>query len=151
MGQLTVPDEVARLVAGFPDVDADELAFPFVTVDPAGFPHAALLSRSELAVSPDSELVAAVRSPNTKSNLDRSGQAALIAVAGTAAHYLKLRVVHNVVSGDLTGYLLRVAEHKRDSIGIPLTPVGFRTTAELSRAEHWAHARSLIEHLLTRK
>ena len=50
---MTVPAALAGLLHGRPAVGAREQAFVFLTVDQAGFPYAALLSRAELAVSPD--------------------------------------------------------------------------------------------------
>ncbi|MEU5852732.1 hypothetical protein [Saccharopolyspora shandongensis] len=144
---MTVPDEVARLVTGFPGFDAEEQAFPFLTVDLRGFPHVALLSRSELDVSPRGDLVAVISSRNTNHHLKRAGRATLIAVEGTSGHYLKLQVVHVETTGDLVGYRFRVSEYKRDSVGISLTPIGFRTTAELSETEQWARSRALLDEL----
>jgi hypothetical protein len=104
---------------------------------PDGFPHPALLSRAELEVGPAGELHAALRSRRTRANLERSGLAALIAVEGRTAHYVKLRVARSLAVHDLLACVFEIVEHKRDSLGIPLAPVTYEVTAEITRAERW--------------
>src|SRR5262245_49186078 len=143
-----VPDQLAELLEGAPEVDADEQAFPFLTVDDQGFPHVALLSRSELDVQPGrAEVLAAVGSPRTRANLRRDGRAGLVAVGGTVAHYAKLRVTRSLELDGLLGCALEVVEHKGDSLGIPLQPIGFRTSAEVARAERWEASARLLRAL----
>lgn len=135
---MTVPAEVADLLRGVPEIGAHEQAFPFVTVDPQGFPHVALLSRTEVDVGPgNADLRAAVRSTRTRANLDRDGCAALIAVEARTAHYVKLRLVHGHVVRDLLACVFHVVEHKPDSMGVALTPITYEVTAEIARAERW--------------
>lgn len=142
---MKVPDELARLLAGRPEIGAAEQAFPFLTVDEAGFPHTALLSRAEVEVTPDgSELLAAIASSRTRANLTRDGRAALIAVAGTIAHYAKLRVLRAIDTPAALGCVLQVVEHKADSLGIPLSHIGFVTTPEISRLEDWDASERLL-------
>ncbi|HWG02334.1 MAG TPA: hypothetical protein VG164_10890 [Trebonia sp.] len=127
---MTVPAGLARLLAGRPDVGAAEQAFPLLTVDDAGFPHVALLSKAEIDVTPDgSAVLAVIASRRTRANLGRDGRAGLIAIGGTVAHYAKLSVVRAIDTPAALGCVLRVAEHKADSLGIPLSPIGFVTTA----------------------
>jgi hypothetical protein len=146
---VTVPDELAALLEGAPGVDADEQAFPFLTVDEGGFPHVALLSRSELDVAPGrTEVLVAVGSPRTRANLRRDGRAGLIAVGGTVAHYAKLRVVRRIELHGLLGCALAVVEHKGDSLGIPLRPIGFRTSAEIARLERWEASAQVLRALV---
>jgi hypothetical protein len=148
---VTVPDDLAALLEGAPEVDADEQAFPFLTVDEGGFPHVALLSRSELDVTPGrTEVLVAVGSPRTTANLRRDGRAGLIAVGGTVAHYAKLRVVRSIESRGLLGCALAVVEHKADSLGIPLEPIGFRTSAEIARLERWEASAQVLRALAGR-
>lgn len=143
---MTVPDELHRLLRGFPEVDADEQAFAFLTVDEDGFPHPALLSRAELDPGP-SGLLAVIASPRTRSNLERDGRATLIAVHDTTAHYVKLRLVRSVSSDELLGCEFDVVHHKRDTLGIPLSPIGFHTTAEIAEHEHWERTAALLGQL----
>jgi hypothetical protein len=148
MDVVKVPPVVAGLLRGFPDVNADEQAFPFLTVDERGFPHVALLSRSETDLAPDDEAVlAVVASRRTRANLERDGCAGLIAVSGTSAHYLKLRVVRTIAERDLLGCALEVDDHKEDSIGIPLVPMGFRATAKVEQMEGWSASADMLRRL----
>jgi hypothetical protein len=142
---MTVPAELVAMLAGAPEVGAREQAFPFVTVDADGFPHPALLSKAELEVGPNAAgLRAALRSRRTRGNLERSGHAALIAVEGRTAHYVKLRLVRSQVMHDLLACVFEVAEHKPDSLGIPLTPVTYEVTADIARAERWDETRDAL-------
>lgn len=135
---MDVPKDLARLLEGRPDVESSEQAFPFLTVDEAGFPHVALLSRSEIDVPPDrSQLRVAIASAGTIANLRRTERAGLIAIDGTVAHYAKLRVVRTIEMANLLGCALTVEHHKRDSAGIPMEPITFATSAELARQERW--------------
>jgi tetraacyldisaccharide-1-P 4'-kinase len=135
---VTVPDDVVVLLAGVPEIGAREQAFPFVTVDPDGFPHAALLSRMELEVGPDrADVRAAVRSGRTRENLEQRARATLIAVEGRTAHYVKLRLVRSMAVHDLLACVFEMAEHKADSMGIALTPITYPVTADIARAERW--------------
>lgn len=133
---VRVPDAVAELLIGRPSIGATEQAFPFVTVDEKGFAHVCLLSRMELDVV-DDELRAVVASRRTGANLERSGRATLIAVAGTTGHYLKLRVVRQAhVEGVLAAALV-VVDHIADSLGIALTPITFVVPEGLDVRENW--------------
>jgi hypothetical protein len=135
---VTVPDALVALLDSAPEVGGTEQAFPFVTVDPHGFPHAALLSRAEMEVGPDAaDVRAALRSARTRANLERDGRAALIAVRADTAHYVKLRLVRSLAVHDLLACVFDVVEHKADSLGIPLAPISYRTDAGIARAERW--------------
>jgi hypothetical protein len=145
---VIVPDDLGRLLTGFPDIDEDEQAFPFLTVDENGFPHGALLSRSEVDVSSDnSAVLIAVGSVRTRANLERDGRAAVIAVDGTIAHYAKLRVVRSLVHDGILGCALEIFEHKRDTLGVPLSPIMFRTTAEIATLERWTVTARVLRRL----
>jgi hypothetical protein len=149
MSTLHLPDEVVELLKGWPQVGVVEQAFPFITIDDSGFPNAALLSRSEVEPRAGNDYVAAVlASRRTRANLARTGKATLIAIGPVTAHYLKLIAV-NVLSGaDRDAYLFGIAEHKADSLGIPLSPITFRTTDEIARAERWLASRSELDRIL---
>jgi hypothetical protein len=135
---VTVPEELAQLLRGAPEIGVHEQAFPFLTVDGDGYPHVALLSRSELDVGPgQKEVLVAVGSPRTRANLRRDGRAGLVAVAGTVAHYAKLQITRSIEMEGLLGCALEVVEHKGDSLGIALEPIGFWTSAEVARLERW--------------
>lgn len=125
------------LLRGSAEVEHDEQAFVFLTVDERGYPNPALLSRAELDVSADGAVLAAIASTRTKANLARAGRATLIAVHGTVAHYAKLRMLLSRTEGALLGASFEVVEHKRDSLGIELTPITFRATSGIAELEHW--------------
>jgi hypothetical protein len=145
---MTVPAALAGLLDGRPAVGAREQAFMFLTVDQAGFPHVALLSRAELAVSPDGrEVLAVVAGRRTRANLERDGRAGLVAVEGTTAHYAKLRVVRTIDAGESIGCAMTLAGYQADTLGIPLSPVSFVTTAGLARLEDWAASDRLLRRL----
>jgi hypothetical protein len=145
---LAIPDEVASVLRGFPSSDVNAQAFPFLTVDDRGYPHAALLSRSEIEPGMDGNtLLAAVASRRTRQNLLRSGAAGLMVVNATACHHIKLRMIASVVDGDILGCAFTLVEHKRDDIGIPLSPLSFRTSAELSVLEDWPRSTAIIARL----
>jgi hypothetical protein len=149
MSALHLPDEVIELLRGWPEVGASEQAFPFITIDDVGFPHVALLSRSEVEPGDGNAHVAAVlASPRTRANLARTGKATLIAIGPVTAHYLKLFAVNAWAGRDRDAYLFSVAEHKADSLQIALSGITFRTTDELARAEHWVASRSDLERIL---
>lgn len=145
---MDVPEDLASLLAGPPDVNAHEQAFPFLTVDDQGFPHVALLSRAELDVPDDrSKIFAVVASARTRENLERDGHAGLIAIRGTVAHYAKMTVDHHRVEQDLFGCVLTLADYKADSIGVPMEGVSFRTTAEIAAAEMWQRSSDVLSSL----
>jgi hypothetical protein len=145
---MTVPAALARLLDGRPAAGVREQAFVFLTVDQAGFPHVALLSRAELAVSPDGrEVLAVVASRRTRANLERDGRAGLVAVDGTTAHYAKLRVVRTIDAGGSIGCAMTLAAYQADTLGIPLSPVSFVPTAGLARLEDWAASDRLLRRL----
>jgi hypothetical protein len=144
---MTVPGELVAMLEGAPEVGAREQAFPFVTVDADGFPHPALLSRAEMEVGPAGDLRAAVRSRRTRAHLEHSGQAALIAVEGRTAHYVKLRLVRSMAVHDLLACVFEVVEHKADSLGIPLTPITYEVTSGITRAERWDLTREALRRL----
>jgi len=148
VGAMTVPAALAGLLDGRPTVGTREQAFMFLTVDQAGFPHVALLSRAELAVSPDGrEVLAVVAGRRTRANLERDGRAGLVAVEGTTAHYAKLRVVRTIDAGESIGCAMTLAGYQADTLGIPLSPVSFVTTAGLARLEDWAASDRLLRRL----
>jgi hypothetical protein len=113
-------------------------AIPLLTVDHAGFPHVALLSRNQLRPGHhDGELLASVRGPGTRANLLATRRATVILVAAQAAYYLKLSVVRTVEHAGRLGVMLRIAGCTTDSAGVQLSPLGFRRSAELAEREGW--------------
>jgi hypothetical protein len=58
-----------------------------------------------------------------------------------------LRVTRMIAAGGALGCRLVVAEHKADSLGIPLSPAGFTATAEIGLLERWPDSRRLLTRL----
>lgn len=141
---MTGDADLMALLRGPAEVEHDEQAFVFLTVDDNGYPHPALLSRAELDVGVDGSVLAVVASTRTKANLARDGAATLIAVEGTVAHYAKLRVLTSIDEGALLGVSFELVEHKRDSLGIELSPITFRATAGIAELERWDTSARLL-------
>lgn len=146
MSDQTVPEQVVALLTGRPVPGVEEQALPFLTVDEAGFPHVALLSRAEARADRQRVLVA-VASRRTRGNLVRTGRATLIGIAGDTAHYLKLHVARTVEAEGLLGCDLRPVEHVADSAGIALSPIGYLPTHALAEAESWQATAALLDRL----
>jgi hypothetical protein len=148
MAKLSVPQPVLDLLIGSPVLGSSEQAFPVVTVDDRGFPHVALLSRSELDVPPSaSAVLAVVGSQRTRANLVRDGRATLIAVGATSAYYLKLQLVGSLEDEGVMGCVLSPVEFKEDSLGIPLIAMGFEATADIARMERWEVSARILRRL----
>src|SRR5581483_12375611 len=98
-GEVPVPDEVRQALTGRPQVGEWELIVPFLTVDPAGFPHVCLLSRAELEAD-GLELRAVIFGQNTIANLERQQRATLVVVLPEAAWYCKLRLARSLPGPD---------------------------------------------------
>lgn len=135
------------MLTGVPVPGMEEQALPFLTVDDAGFPHVALLSRAEARADAERVLVV-VASRRTRANLARTGRATLVAIGGDTAHYLKLRVLRTVEADGLLGCDLRPVQHVADSVGLTLTPIGYRPTEALREAESWRVSAALLDRLV---
>jgi AhpD family alkylhydroperoxidase len=147
-GPRPLPAALAALLAGRPAPDSTEQAFPLLTVDAAGFPHVALLSRAEIEVSPAGDgLLAAIASERTRANLLRDRRCTVIAVGGQTAHYAKFTVCATLSAPPLLGCELRLADYKADSLGIDLSPVEYAATSGLAQLEHWDRSQALLGRL----
>ena len=144
---MTLPDPVVALLAEPVEVGRVTQAFPFVTVDEAGFPHVALLSAVELAIGSDGSLHAVLAGPTTRANLLRSRRATLIAVEGDTCHTVKVEVRHATEAEGVLGVVFDVHAHKADSLGIPLSPIGFEPTEEVASMERWDRTRRVLDGL----
>lgn len=147
-GPRPLPAALAALLAGRPAADSTEQAFPLLTVDAAGFPHVALLSRAEVEVSPAGDaLLAAIASERTRANLLRERRCTVIAVGGQTAHYAKFTVSATLSAPPLLGCELRLADYKADSLGIDLSPAEYTATSGLAQLEHWDRSQALLDRL----
>jgi hypothetical protein len=144
-----VPAEVIDRMAGFPVPGEWESVFPLLTSDPGGEPRVCLLSRAELEVEPR-RLRCVVRSTRTSANLRRTRVAVLQVVDESASWSLRTRVGRTVVDdGGLAAELL-VTAVERDSLGIPLRPMGFLADAALAAVEGWHDNAALFARLAAR-
>ena len=141
-----LPASVIARLAGFPVPGEWEPVFPLLTADPGGEPRVCLLSRAELDAQPH-RLRCAVRSTRTTANLRRTGVAVLQVVDDTISWSIRTRV-GRVVSDDggLAAELL-VTAVERDSLGIPLRPMGFLADAALAALERWDDNAALFARL----
>ena len=146
---MGLPDPVARSIAAPVEPGSAAQAFPFLTVDAGGLPHVALLSGRELRVGGDGSLLVAVAGAGTQANLRERGVATLVAVEGTTAHSVKLRVRSVADAPPLLGAVLDVVEggHKADSLGIPLRPIAYDVHPDLARLERWDRTDAVLRAL----
>ncbi|WP_063017134.1 hypothetical protein [Nocardia nova] len=145
---MPLPAEVVALLRGYPSIGVREQIYPLLSVDRRGFPHTALLSRSELEPTADGQaLTAVVASAGTQANLRRSGRAALLAIHDTTCHHMKLELMASLQQDGLLGGLFAVVEHKRDDIGIPMQPLTFHATAALAEHEDWRRSSAVLMQL----
>jgi hypothetical protein len=135
---IPIPGAVLEILGkGGPEGGFDQ-AYPLLTVDQAGFPHVALLSRHQVrpGARPE-ELLAAVWGAGTRANLLARRRATLIAVDGTAAHYLKFSVLRATEQLARLGLVLGLTDHVSDTAGVELLPLSFRSSAGLAAREGW--------------
>jgi predicted pyridoxine 5'-phosphate oxidase superfamily flavin-nucleotide-binding protein len=157
-----LPPEVRALLAGQPDDSAWEPVAHLLTTDDDGFPRVCLLSRAELtAGEPTADELAAgadtvscvVRARHTIANLRRTGQGLLAVAGGEAAYYVRLRVLATLAEaeaeaeaeGRRLAATFAVVAVEQDTLGVPLRPMTFRTSAALRSYERWDENRALLE------
>jgi hypothetical protein len=141
-----VPAEVIERLTGIPVPGEWESVFPLLTSDPGGEPRVCLMSRAELEAEPR-RLRCAVRSTRTSVNLRRTRVAVLQVVDDTVSWSIRTRVGRVVVDdGGLAAELL-VTAVERDSLGIPLRPMGFLADAALAAVERWQDNAALFARL----
>jgi hypothetical protein len=138
-GAQGIPEAALAILRTGPGPDeAFDQAIPLLTVDAAGFPHVALLSRGQLRPGRDpAELLAAVWGPGTRANLLARGRATVVLVSGQVAYYIKFTVASTVEHAQRLGVVLRMAGCSMDSAGVDLSPLGFRFSPELAEREGW--------------
>lgn len=94
-----MPRELQEMFSGKGFRSRKRLALPFLTLDPEGFPRAALLTLSEVrAVSSDALLVAVQAGSHTAANLIRRQKAALYYLARNWTAWIQATAGHARVS-----------------------------------------------------
>jgi hypothetical protein len=136
---VRIPDPVLRILRDEPGPAAEfDQAFALLTVDPAGYPHVALLSRSQVRPAPsEQELLAVVWPGRTAAHLEARRLAALVLADHACAHYLKLDVVRSAEHLSRLGVVLRLVDYASDSAGVELAPLSFRRSVALAAREGW--------------
>jgi pyridoxamine 5'-phosphate oxidase-like protein len=90
-----LPRQLERILSGKGFRERKRLALPFLTVDPEGFPRAALLTLSEVrALSPTQLTVAVQSGSHTAANLIRRQKAALCFLARDCAAWIQATAGH---------------------------------------------------------
>jgi hypothetical protein len=135
---VKVPPAAAAALGGPVTVGTPAQAFPFLTVGDGGAPHCCLLSATEIDVAPGGEVVyVAIAGRHASAHLAARPRATLLAAEGTTLHSLTLEVTAAVDHEGVLAAALVVTEHRADSLGIPLTPLGFVPPPEIAELEHW--------------
>ena len=141
-----LPAAVIERLAGFPVPGEWEPVFPLLTTDPGGEPRVCLMSRAELEAEPR-RVRCAVRSRRTSANLRRTRLAVLQVVDDTVSWSIRTRLGRVVVDdGGLAAELL-VTAVERDSLGIPLRPMGFLADGSVAALERWDDNAALFARL----
>jgi hypothetical protein len=132
-----LPTDVLRVLAGTPEAGTWEPVFPLLTADPDGLPRICLLSRAEVSADP-TVVRCAIRSRRTTANLRRAGVAVLQVVEGAASWSVRTRVGRTAqdAHGGFAAELV-VTDVERDSLDVPLRPMGFLADAALAALERW--------------
>lgn len=145
---MTLSAELVGLLSADPAEDVWEPVFPLLTVDADGYPRVCLLSRAELAADPDT-VRCVLRSPRTVANLRRDRRAVLVVVTDQSAHYLRLDVQtvlgEDTAAGVAVAFAVQAA--KEDTLGIPLRPMMFESSAYVRSLERWDDNRTLLDRL----
>jgi hypothetical protein len=143
---MIIPASVVDALSGRPDIGGTDQAFPLLSVDPEGFPHVCLLSRAELDADGE-EVRAAIASRQTRSNIEERGQVSLIVVVDDASHYCKLRLKRAIEVNGRMAASFEMVSHKRDSLGIALSPLSYAVVESLPALEQWETSEACIERL----
>ncbi len=133
----------AALFAGKPAVGALDQAFLFLTVAESGAVDTCLLSRMELRPA-SYGLAAVVASRRARANLAARPAATIVAVSGDEMHTLTCEVTARIDAEEAAALALRILDHRRDGLGIELTPMRYRVAERLRVAERWDRTDRLL-------
>lgn len=141
-----LPEEVRAVLSGQPTVGELDQAFPLLTVDAGGTVEVCLLSRTEIEPG-GAGLRMVLAGRRVRRNLQASGRATLLAVAGNAAHVLALEVRRTLEGDGALAAELAVVRATRDDAGVELAPLRFRAEERLRFEERWDRTAALLERL----
>lgn len=137
--------DLAALFGGMPKVGELDQAFVLLTVASSGAVDTCLLSRMEVRPGVDGlGLAAVVVSRRARANLAARPVATLIAVGNDEMHTLTCSVAARVDAEGASAFALQVTEHRRDGLGIELTPMRYRVDEKLRVAERWDRTDKLL-------
>jgi hypothetical protein len=147
IGAVTaVAPDVAACLAGTPPVGELDQAFLFLTSGPAGAVDTCLLSRMELRVT-GFGFAAVVGSRRARANLAERPLATIVLVCGDELHTFSCGVDARLDAEGVAAFALGVREHRRDGLGIELTPIRYRVAARLRVEERWDRTERLLQQL----
>lgn len=135
--------DVAALFAGTPAVGELDQAFLFLTVAETGAIATCLLSRMELRPA-SYGLAAVISSRRAWANLAVRPIATIVAVSGDEMHTLTCEVAARLDAEEAAALALRILDHRRDGLGIELTPMRYRVAERLRVAERWDRTDRLL-------
>jgi hypothetical protein len=144
-----LPAEVLELVGGDAAADAWEPVFLLLTVGPDGYSRVCQLSRAEIEADPAGVVRGVLRARRTIANLRRDGRGQLVVVGGEATYYLNLRAATTLEEDDGTTLAVSFAVEatETDTLGIPLRPMMFQSSAYVADRERWDDNRVLLARL----
>jgi len=139
-----VTADVDTLFGGTPSVGDLDQAFLFLTVSPSGAVEACLLSRTEIRPARYG-LGVVVASRRARANLTDRPVATIVAVAGDEMHTFTCEVDARLDADGAAALALGIREHRRDGLGIELTPIRFRVAERLYVDERWDRTDRLLD------
>lgn len=135
---------IDALFGGTPSVGDLDQAFLFLTVSASGAVDTCLLSRMELRPA-GYGIAAVVASRRARANLADRPVATLVAVSGDELHTLTCGVDARLDADGAAAFALGIRDHRRDGLGIELTPMRFRVAERLRVAERWDRTNRLLD------
>jgi hypothetical protein len=135
---------VTDLFGGTPSVGDLDQAFLFLTVSPSGAVDTCLLSRMELRPARFG-LAVVVASRRARANLADRPVATIVAVSDDELHTLTCGVDARLDADGAAALALGIRDHRRDGLGIELTPIRFRVAERLRVQERWERTSRLLE------
>jgi hypothetical protein len=146
---VTVPPELAALVAGTTEDEEWEIVLPLLTVDEDGFPRVCQLSRAEVDID-GSTVRCVVRGRRTTANLRRDRRALLVVIHDVTAYYIRMILRREVTDEQRPGGLavqFAIERVEEDSRQTPLRPMTVLAGAGVRAQDHTEEDRALLGRL----